>query len=371
VEASDQTRVDWRVSTPATSNRPPLIADGVAYFGDRDGGVYAVDAVTGASIWTHQHTTTKYNEVTGQPVIVDDLLLVDVDGWLFAHDRSAGSVRWSVKGVGAQFLVIGTVVVAVAEDRVAAWDIRSRERSWRTRKFDGLLAAPPVLAGGLIVVAQAFEPNHVHGGVHAIDPRTGRVVWSVQEDRHDCCLGDNCDDQLFSTPFPVTPAGGLLWMTRLHDHSMGDARFDLVALDAETGRERVVHAATWLATDEQVSGAVAVADGLVYCPAGDRLDAVDGVSGTVRWTHRAEAGIVGSPVRDGAVVHLATGDGWLHALDADTGNPRHSAPVGPATDWAERLDNAAYELVTTPFVHAAGNLYVTTDDGVRAFVHSS
>lgn len=341
-----------------------MVTGGVAYFGDRDGGVHAVDLLTGEPRW-HRHGTTAHDAVLGRPVVLDELVIAGVGGSLSAHDRGTGAVRWSVRDAGGYPTVAGDLVLAV-DVRVAAWDLASRQRRWRGPRITGLLAAPPVPVGGLLVLAQTFEPNHVHGGLHALDPRTGRVAWSVEADTHGCCLGDACDDQLIPSPFPVAADGDLVWTTRRHEHSMGVLAYDVIALDARTGQERVAYAASWLGAGDDVSGAVAVAGGTLYCPAGDRLDAVEAVTGSPRWTFRAAAAIVGSAVPSGGLVQVATADGRLHGLDAGTGTTRWSVPVGEVTGWVRALEGAAYELVPTPFTEADGALYVVTDAGVLA-----
>jgi outer membrane protein assembly factor BamB len=40
-------RERWAVDTGAAAWSPPVVADGVVYFGSRDGNLYALDAATG------------------------------------------------------------------------------------------------------------------------------------------------------------------------------------------------------------------------------------------------------------------------------------------------------------------------------------
>lgn len=343
--------------------RPPTIADGTAYFCDRAGGVYAVDAMTGELTWEYRYQATANEEVVGPPVVADDLVLVDVDEGLSSHDRATGTTQWRIDAVGANLTMAAGLLVADRRDVVQAWDLTSQQRRWHAPEIAGLLSCRPTEAGGLLIYAQTYEPNHVHGGLHALDRATGHVAWSVDADEHECCLGDKCDDQVMPSPFPVATAGDLVWTTRMHDHSMGDLAYDLVGLDARTGRELAAHPLSWLDTGEYVSGAVAVADGYTYCPAGARIAAVELSTGTVRWTHRCDAEIVGAPVA-GELLHIATADGQVHGLEVATGTPRWSVSVGEVSTWVDALDNAAYEYVPTPLVLTGRMLCVATDAGV-------
>ena len=71
-------QVAWRVAlTPDAfaGVRPPLVRDGVAYFTDTQGGVFAVDARTGQQRWkTRQRFGYQSHEVCGDIVYGNDIL---------------------------------------------------------------------------------------------------------------------------------------------------------------------------------------------------------------------------------------------------------------------------------------------------------
>jgi outer membrane protein assembly factor BamB len=89
----------------------PAIADGRAIVVRTDGIVEALDAESGASIWSARSP----NRVTALPAIVDDTVLVAaVEGPLQALDLATGATRWSVPIDGAPFAPVaidGVVLV--------------------------------------------------------------------------------------------------------------------------------------------------------------------------------------------------------------------------------------------------------------------
>ncbi len=338
---------------------PPVVADGVAYLGDRDGHVYALDARTGEVRWRYDHQETKYNEILGPPVVVGDLLLVDVDEWMFAHDRATGAIRWSIIDAGIGATVAGGKLVAVSSKAVNAWDLATLEPLWRRTSLRGLLNTHPVAAGDLMICPLGFEPHHTHGGLRALSRHTGYTVWEVDEQRVTCDDPErDCDeDALFITPFHVAVAGDTVWTTRRRDHpSDSHVTHDLVGFDAESGAERAS-----LPVDGYVMGAVATDGETLYVPTGTRLVA----AGAARWTASIASQPVGAPIVAGGVVHLATEDGSLHAFDAATGSARWTVTLDAQTGWADRPTDEYFEPVT-PFTLAGGLLYVNTDSAVVA-----
>lgn len=142
---------------------------------------------------------------------------------------------------------------------------------------------------------------------------------------------------------------------------VGNADGTLYALDAASGDER------WtLSTDHRIEGSPAYDDGAVYVGSYDmRVYAVDAASGEERWRRDLGGLIRGSPtVVDGTVLigvgchNLAcapfaeaadaTENGWIYALDAETGE----------TDWRYAVGN---EVVSTPAV-GDGTVYVGASD---------
>ena len=59
--------VKWRVETVGAVTSPPLVLDGVVYFGDWEGHFYAVDIDSGTEVWRR----SGLGAAAGPPTILD------------------------------------------------------------------------------------------------------------------------------------------------------------------------------------------------------------------------------------------------------------------------------------------------------------
>jgi outer membrane protein assembly factor BamB len=85
----------WFKSTTNWVWSAPALAEGVLYFTDVSGMVYAVDAETGDNVWT---PFAPGGQMRGRPALAGDLVYVgDRQGNLYAIDRATGAVRHTSK----------------------------------------------------------------------------------------------------------------------------------------------------------------------------------------------------------------------------------------------------------------------------------
>ena len=169
-----------------------LAADGdVLYVSTGLGAVTALDAATGAIIWTQNLNAST----SGQPTIYEDLLYVvagDASGW--AINKSDGRVQWQVKVAESGSNVLGAPAPIVA-DKFAVFAFGSGElqavfRRGGLRRWDasvlgerkgralskiGDVTGQPIEANGVI-----FAGNQ-SGSTIAVDANSGRRVWTVSE----------------------------------------------------------------------------------------------------------------------------------------------------------------------------------------------
>lgn len=165
---------------------------------------------------------------------------------------------------------------------------------WRVQT-GGVLYAAPVVAGGLVYVANSDVPD---GMVFAIDAVDGSIAWQVEA------------NDIFATP---AVAGGMVFLGGVN----------VSALDARTGQER------WTFEPEGVVYASpAVVDGVVYAGTGDgEVFALDAAGGDLVWRAKLDRSVRASPAVDGGSVYLHVAGGVL-ALDAASGQERWRVPVG-------------------------------------------
>ena len=279
----------WRRSYPDQVTSSPVIVGESVVFGCRDGGVYALDRVSGAPLWRFAASSG----VGASPAVHGDRIIVaDYNGYAYAVGAADGKEVWREK--------LPTKVVsspAVSGDRVLfcgvdgyAYCLSAADGKllWK-RSTKGRIRGSPVSGG-----AGFFVPSY-DGYLYALSAGSGEVVWRV-------ALGG---------PVSATPA----------------AREGCVVVGGSDGGVRCLDAATGMAkwnyaTGDAVKSSLAISgdkalfgsnDGCVYC-----MNVADG---TTAWKYQTGGIVLARPaVRDG-VVYAGSYDGRLYALDAVNGRP--------------------------------------------------
>ncbi|MEQ8663901.1 MAG: PQQ-binding-like beta-propeller repeat protein, partial [Gammaproteobacteria bacterium] len=136
-------------------NGTPLVVDGVLYFEGSYNFVYAVDASSGATLWTYD---PKVIEAAGERMRV-------------MWDVSRGLAYWN-----------GKVYVATVDGRLIALDASSGERVWETMTVDPrkalfITGAPKVFRGKVLIGNGGTEWGPTRGYVTAYDAESGEQAW--------------------------------------------------------------------------------------------------------------------------------------------------------------------------------------------------
>ncbi len=338
----------------------PAVTEGVLYAGDGTGAVHAFDLATGDRLW-HRTGDSEW-EIDRMPAVTGGLVVVESDERVLAHDRRDGRLRWDAHG-GSPTAAGDLILIMDHLSGFRALSPESGDVRWQSgRRFDGLsyglLETHPTVAGELVLVTEGFEGNHCHGGLHAYERGTGTLLWGVGEHQEACDRPSPCaePDGLTVGPFHAVVAHGLVWTVDLHMHEDTGA-CELTGYDPVTGEKR----RALLAAD--ADGAPAFGPDLAYTRAGGRVDALDPVTGTVRWTRDLTDLIVGTPLLAGGVLHVATEGGGLHALDAATGDVLWNLTLDEPTEWSAEFVGE-YDETETPFTITGGALYARGDDAV-------
>jgi MYXO-CTERM domain-containing protein len=324
------------------------------------GGVVALDAATGATLWEWRigHNVHNAPAVDGGVVVA-----AADDGVVHGLDAATGAERWTVDlGDGlpriastlcaAPTIVDGVAYVGVVLN-LAAIDVASGAVLWQrdptSEPVGSTFSSLAVDAG--VVVGMFGRGYH---GMVAFDAQTGEPKWTGPGQ---LILGGGGS--------PVVSDGKVYTGNSASDFFAADLASGDIAWQttlADGGGEW----SYWL------MGTPAMAAGRLYVPSqAERLFAVDAASGATLWTVSAGDSVLhpthyevvtrsfaSSPVVTGGIVWAGAADGILRAIDAATGDVVWSTDLGVP--------------VLSGLVPSSPYLYVSTWDGtVRAFVRDA
>lgn len=154
----------------------PLVADGVVFCGSSDGGLYALDAATGAKLWRHDARAPIFSGVGRHGA--DTLTFGTMDGSIVLLDRRTRKETFRAQTAGGVVtvpLVVGDKVIAGSRDYVLyGFNLADGAVAWRFSYWFSWIESTPVLHDGLIYVGASD-----YSRVSAIDPATGRAKWQT------------------------------------------------------------------------------------------------------------------------------------------------------------------------------------------------
>ena len=272
----------WRARLGAVYASPTIVGD-MAYVGAYDGGVYALDALTGEVVWRYQ---TGRDDLKFSPTVADGIAYIgSPDHHVYALDASTGSLLWRYKAesdVRTRPSVADGLVYFVSYDGyLYALDAMLGELRWRYNTDSEWAEDSPVVSNGVVY----FSSDDRH--LYALDALTGELRW-----RYDTDGGTS-----------PTVSDGVLYVSSS----------DLYALDASTGELR------WrYDTDGSPIASPTVSGDLVYVGTFDRhVYAVDASTGHLLWRYEM-VDRYNYPTAVAGVVYVGSRDGWVYALDAAT-----------------------------------------------------
>src|SRR5580704_12943410 len=259
--------------------RSPAVANGVVYvgsWGDFDSNVYALNASTGAKLWSY----TTGGQLVSSPAVANGVVYIGSgDSNVYALHASTGAKLWSyTTGAGVE--------------------------------------SSPAVANGVVYVG--YDDDNLY----ALNASTGAKLWSFATGGgSECIFGVpqppgflNAPCKIFSSP---AVANGVVYVSSTDGN--------LYALNASTG------AKLW--SNPAVSySSPAVANGVVYIGS----TALNANTGAVLWGFNTgdNAGddiFTSSPAVANGVVYIATENGNMFALNASTGAQLWTYPAGDAS----------------------------------------
>ena len=293
-------KLKWTFATGSShyvyEDSSPVAVNGVVYFASINGNVYAVDARTGAQLWSFLSTSIIYST----PTVANGVVYVGSYGNLYALNASSGAKLWSYgTGTGVPWTpeVANGMVYFGAGNNVYALNAGTGVFLWDFVTGAAVETEPAVVNGVVYV-------NSGDSHVYALNASTGSMLWSYAT-----------ANAVQSSP---AVANGVVYV--------GSFDANLYALNASTG------AKLWsFLTNEAIASTPAVANGIVYVGSDDgTLYALNATSGARVWSffagtfHRVQT----SPAVANGVVYFGTDDGNQYALNASTGAKLWSYATG-------------------------------------------
>jgi len=354
-------KVVWSVETgaPVWAGLERDAASGMLYVGNEDGVLHAIDR-DGKVRW--KFATGK--PIRAQPRVIDGFVYLPSDsGFLYKLDRKTGTEKWRARidngsdpriptneektrwdRYGASVVADGKRLYIASRDKnLYALDMKSGREAWKVAAGD-IMTATPALHGDSVIFA-AFD-----GKVQAVSSKDGSPRWT-----YDARLGVAGD---------VVVAGDRVLV--------GSRTYDLIALDAATGKEVWKHY-YWFSWIESPP---VVRDGVVYTGSSDatKVYALNLVDGSLRW----KTAVPGwswqrTAVSDDLVIAGTAGAGAypgsragsLVALDRSTGAIRWIQLDPPSKETVEA--KKAWGFGASPVI-ADGRVYAADLNGkVYAF----
>jgi outer membrane protein assembly factor BamB len=316
----------WSYAVGSAVDSSPAVVDGRIHFGSYDSvtglnTVYALDAGTGALLWSHV-TGPSTRSSLSSPAVANGVVYIGSNDYnLYALNASTGALLWSFSTgwyvERSPAVVDGAVYIGSDIGAVFALDATTGAQLWEFFAND-IVRSTPAVKNGVVYVGSD------DGNLYALSARTGALLWSYPT------------GSLESAPAVVD---GVVYV------GSGDAFY---AVSATTGT---------LAWKDTIGGYIsasspAVANGVVYFGATNGAYALNASTGKLLWKN--PNGGDSSPAVANGVVYFGASNNNMNAVDARTG----------AQLWSYTTGNYVY---SSPAI-ANGILYVGSEDGnVYAF----
>jgi outer membrane protein assembly factor BamB len=156
------------------------VVDGIAYFGSAVGSVFAIDAATGAQLWS---APISSDNAASSPAVANGVVYINGDS-LFAFDAKTGAQLWSssILGGTSSPAVVGGVVYCSGRV-LAAFNAKTGAVLWSVSPGGPLsiLGDSPAVAKSKVYIGASVPGQHgsFTGTLYALDARTGKIVWSA------------------------------------------------------------------------------------------------------------------------------------------------------------------------------------------------
>ena len=296
----------------------PVVVDDRVYVAGHGGDVQALELASGQSLWTAKTDL----DLSGGPASGEGLVVAgSISGEVLALDAASGAARWRI-AVGGEVLSApaigaGLVIVRTVDGRLRALRVADGSEAWSYEQPVPKLTlrgnGPPVISGDMVLAG--FD----NGKVVALALSSGDLLWSAT----------------------VAPSRGRTEIERLADIDSAvrvvDKDVYVVGFQGRVAMLSLESGQIWWGQDmSSYRGLATGAENLYVTTSDSTIVALRRRDGTEVWRqsqflHRA----LTAPAVQGDTVVVADFDGYLHWLDAATGEV-----LGRAKPGGGRISNA-------------------------------
>ena len=336
-------------TTGADVSATPSVSDGMVYFPDWGGKLYAVNASTGAVLW--QDNLASISGITGAfsratPTIDGGVLYVGLQtqGWMLAIKRNDGSLIWKTQ--------LDSHPAAVITQSPA--------------DFNGVLFVGMSSLEESFAVEESYPCCTFRGSISAVDEKTGHVIWKTYTAPANGgqTNGYSGNSVWGSTPV-VDPSRKLVYITTGNNYTVpadvasgsaplasNDYVDSILALNINTGAVVWADQHLGLSSDTWTVACIFSVDA-PNCPdnAGPDYDFGQGVMEVTR--------TVNGKSQDLVIAGQKSGKMW--ALDAGTGQTAWMFDSGVASTLGGMEWGSATDGKTVFFANSAGNFWGAVD----------
>lgn len=327
--------VSWRISGLGPFSSSPALAGGVLYIGDNEGGLYAIDPLTGKILW-RQHLT---NPIMTAPIVYKTLVIVGEGdenspqgsspshpvrvgappSSLAAFDRRTGALRWRVSlegsGMPTPAIISGVLVHHNGAGDVLGVRPETGEVLYRRnlRSIASMAAALPIDGGRFVTTG--VQSN----AVWLLEAKNAAIIWRALFSPLASGIGDcppASDGERIYCNYVMPPVSG----TQVQTERQAVTR--AYAIDLRTGK-RVwdVKVDKGILPVRNEAAIPLLSNGTLYFGSSVQwhMHAVDPRTGALKWVQTSHGAIKGGIVEVDGVLYYGDLGGYLWALDARNG----------------------------------------------------